>query len=92
MDKDNDGPVPALILNVPPVYPFILFAICIHCFWVNMLVICVVAPARRKAFTSEHMQKYVDEHKKIYPEDADGLDMLGNPDQGCGWYSKDLSV
>ena len=80
MDAKYDGPVSALILSVPPAYPFILFAIAIHCWFVNLLIFCVIAPARRKAFTAEHMEKFVDDHKKAYPEDADGLDMGGNPD------------
>ena len=83
----SDGPTPSIVLNVPEVYLFILFGVLLHCFVCNVLLMTLINPTRKKAFTGEFMQQFVDEHKKHYPEDANGLDMSGNPDQGCGWYS-----
>ena len=46
----------------------------------------VILPARKNAFTEEVMKKFEYEHDLIYPGQVP--DPIGNPDQGCGWYSK----
>jgi hypothetical protein len=69
-------------------YPFVLLGICLHCFIANLLIFTTTNPARKKAFTADFMQQFVDEHKKAYPEDDKALDMGGVPDMGSGWYCK----
>ena len=88
----DDGPKPAIVLNVHYTYPFVLLGICLHCWICNLMLLTTISPARKKAFTPEFMQQFVDEHKKSYPEDNHPLDMSGNPDQGTGWYSKKMDL
>ena len=92
MDDNDKGPMAALVLNVHTTYPFVLLGIALHCLICNSLLLTVIRSARKKYFTAELMQKFVDEHKKAYPEDGMGIDMSGNPDQGMGWYSKEMTM
>ena len=78
-----------LVLKVPENYFWAIAMLSANCFLCNMFGM-TGGVARNKAFTEEHMKKYADIHRENYPEGE--VSAGGLPDQGEGWYSRDLPL
>ncbi len=45
--------------------------------------------ARSQVMTQEHLKRYEADHKQVVGPEAE-VDKGGQPDQGTGWYARDL--
>ena len=45
--------------------------------------------ARAHVMTQDHLKRYEADHKQILGAEAE-VDKGGQPDQGTGWYARDL--
>ena len=77
------------ILVAPANYPYILAGLAANFFACQLHAPLVGLSARRAAMTQEHLAQFDAEHKAAFGESSK-VDMLGQPDQGTGWYSKKL--
>ena len=58
-------------------------------FIVSNFTMPLTGRARAQVMSKEHMQRYEAEHKQILGPEAE-VDKGGQPDQGTGWYARDL--
>ena len=78
-----------LVLKVPENYMWAMVMLALNC-WHCTMVGMDGGGARGVAFTEDHMKQYADIHKENYPEGE--INLGGLPDQGEGWYSRDLPL
>ena len=79
----------ALELILPAAYPYILMGLSAHFFFLNMIPPLFLLKVKGRVYSKENLEKYQEEHTKAFG-DGTKVDPLGLPDQGTGWYSKDL--
>lgn len=77
-----------LLLVVPTQYPLIMMGLAANYFLLTLIPL-LVAPVKKRVFTEEHLTKYEEGHKAVFGAESK-IDKLALPDQGTGWYSKDL--
>ena len=80
-----------LVLVLPPTYPYILMGLAANFLFCMALAPAVGLPARKAAFTGDHLKAFEGLHITTFGEGAK-VDGMGQPDQGQGWYSKTLAL
>ena len=75
---------------MPKVYPITMIGLVSHYILLNFVPVFFSFPVKKRVYTEEHMKKFEDEHKKAFGDDTT-VEKFGLPDQGTGWYSRDLS-
>ena len=78
-----------LDLILPASYPYILMGLSSHCIFLSFMPPIFLLGTKRAVYTPEHMNKYQETHKEAFGPDKD-VNNMALPDQGTGWYSKDL--
>ena len=77
-----------LLIVIPQQYPYTLMGLAAHFTLMNFIPLFVI-PVKKRVYSPEHMKQYEIEHQQEFgPESS--VAQFGLPDQGTGWYSKDL--
>ena len=70
-----------LVIVAPAIYPYALMGLAANFFLCQILAPIVGLPARKGAFTADHLKQFDELHKQTFGENAK-VDGLGQPDQG----------